>query len=60
MLIISQFAIIILLLCLTLANEIIDVPHYLFNDAPTLYSQRIGSVLKKEQNPFSVIFVDGL
>ncbi len=45
MLTLSQFAIIILLLCLTLANEVIDVPHYVFNDEPTLYSQRIGEVL---------------
>jgi len=44
MLTISQFAIIIFLLCLTLANEVIDVPHYVFNDAPTLYSQRMGEV----------------
>ena len=42
---ISQFAIFLLFLCLTLGNEIIDVPHYVFNDAPTLYSQRIGEII---------------
>ena len=42
---ISQVTIVILLLCLTLGNEMIDVPHYVFNDAPTSYSQRIGEVI---------------
>ena len=41
---ISQVAIVVILLCLTLGNEIIDVPHYVFNDAPTSYSQRIGEI----------------
>jgi hypothetical protein len=42
---ISQVAIVILLLCLTLGNEIIDVPHYVFADAATSYSQRIGEII---------------
>jgi hypothetical protein len=42
---ISQVAIIFSLLCLTLGNEILDIPHYVFNDAPTLYSQRFGEVI---------------
>jgi len=41
----SQLAAIVLLLCLTLANEVVDIPHYLFNDKPTLLSQRIGEAL---------------
>ena len=42
---ISQLAIVLLFLCLTLGNEIIDVPHHVFNDAPTLYSQRFGEII---------------
>ena len=41
---ISQFAIVFLFLFLTLGNEIIDLPHYVFNDAPTTYSQRSGEI----------------
>ena len=44
MLTISQLLVILLFLCLTLGNEIIDVPHYIFNDAPTSYSQRSGEI----------------
>jgi hypothetical protein len=43
--IITQLAVITLFLFLTLGNEIIDVPHYLFNDAPTSYSQRVGEIV---------------
>ncbi|MCG6974240.1 MAG: hypothetical protein LJE66_13945 [Desulfobacterales bacterium] len=42
---ISQLSVFLLLLCLTLGNEIIDVPHYVFHDAPTLYSQRTGEII---------------
>ena len=45
LLIITQFAVVLLFLGLTLGNEIIDVPHYLFNDAPTSYSQRVGEII---------------
>ena len=45
MLTISQLAIVLLFLCLTLGNEIVDIPHYIFNDAPTSYSQRIGEII---------------
>ncbi len=41
---ITQFAIVVTLLLLTLGNEILDLPHYFFRDAPTLYSQRIGEI----------------
>ena len=42
---ISQLSVFLLLLCLTLGNEIIDIPHYVFHDAPTLYSQRTGEII---------------
>ena len=29
---------------LTMANELLDIPHYLFRDAPTLFEQRRGEV----------------
>jgi hypothetical protein len=29
---------------LTMANELLDIPHYLFGDAPTLFEQRRGEV----------------
>jgi len=29
---------------LTLGNEIIDIPHYLFDDIPTSFSQRKGEI----------------
>jgi len=45
LLIITQFAVVLLFLGLTLGNEIIDVPHYLFNDAPTSYAQRVGEII---------------
>ena len=45
MLIMAQIAVVILFLCLTLGNEIIDVPHYIFNDTPTSYSQRLGEII---------------
>jgi hypothetical protein len=41
----SQVAIVFLFLCLTVGNEIIDIPHHVFNDAPTLYSQRYGEII---------------
>ena len=53
---ISQLAIFLLLLCLTLGNEIIDIPHYIFHDAPTLYSQRSGEIII-ELSIFSIVMV---
>ena len=41
----SQVITLILLIFLTLGNEIIDIPHYLFNNAPTTFSQRFGEVI---------------
>lgn len=45
LLIISQAIIVLLFLCLTLGNEIIDIPHYVFNDTPTSFSQRFGEII---------------
>ena len=42
---ITQLVVVVLFLCLTVGNEIIDLPHYLFNDAPTSYSQRVGEII---------------
>jgi len=42
---IFQVSIVILLLCLTLGNEILDIPHYVFNDTPTSFPQRIGEMI---------------
>jgi hypothetical protein len=49
-----QFGVAILFLCLTLGNEILDIPHYLFNDTPTSYSQRIGEMII-ELSVFSMV-----
>jgi hypothetical protein len=51
---IYQFCVAILFLCLTLGNEILDIPHYLFNDTPTSYSQRIGEMII-ELSVFSMV-----
>jgi hypothetical protein len=45
MLAITQLVVVVLFLCLTVGNEIIDIPHYIFNDAPTSYSQRVGEII---------------
>ena len=54
MLTICQLAVVLLFLFLTLGNEIIDIPHYVFNDAPTSYSQRYGEIIV-ELSIFAVI-----
>jgi len=40
-----QIIILLLFLFLTIGNEIIDIPHYIFNDIPTSYSQRYGEII---------------
>jgi len=42
---ISQVVIVLIFLCLTVGNDIVDIPHYVFNDAPTSYSQRLGEII---------------
>ena len=41
---IYQSIIIILFFCLTVGNEVLDIPHYVFHDAPSSVSQRLGEV----------------
>jgi len=45
LLVISQATVTILLLLLTLSNEFLDLPHYLFNDVSTSLSQRVGEIV---------------
>lgn len=40
----SQITVVLLFLFLTLGNEIVDIPHYVFGDAPTSYPQRLGEI----------------
>ncbi len=42
--------------CLTLANEVLDLPHYLFGDEPTTYLQRKGEIIFELLIYFIVIF----
>lgn len=44
MLTFAQAGIFLLFLCLTVGNEFVDIPHYVFGDAPTSYSQRLGEI----------------
>lgn len=39
-----QISILILFLALTFMNEFIDLPHFLFNDKATTWSQRLGEI----------------
>ena len=57
MLTISQLAVVLLFLCLTVGNEIVDVPHYVFNDAPTSYSQRFGEIMIELSIFFTVMAI---
>ncbi len=43
-LVFSQVIIAITFLFLTIGNEVIDIPHYVFGDAPTSYPQRSGEI----------------
>ena len=43
--IISQLSILLLLFAMTVSNEVIDLPHYIFGDAPTSYQQRVGEII---------------
>jgi len=56
MLTLSQLAVVLLFLFLTLGNEIIDIPHYVFNDSPASYPQRIGEITI-ELSIFSIIMI---
>ena len=41
---------------LTIANELLDLPHYLFGDEPTKFSQRRGEVIFEVFIYFIVLF----
>jgi len=57
MLIASQAMVFVLFLFLTLGNEIVDIPHYVFGDAPTMYSQRMGEIIIELSIFFIVIVI---
>jgi glucan phosphoethanolaminetransferase (alkaline phosphatase superfamily) len=42
---ISQILILLLLFFMTIANEMLDLPHYIFGDAPTSFQQRTGEIV---------------
>ena len=41
---------------LTVANEVLDIPHYLFGDEPTSFAQRKGEVIFEVLIYFLIIF----
>ena len=43
--VVSQFAIVLLFLAMTVSNEILDLPHYIFGDSPTSFEQRTGEII---------------
>jgi hypothetical protein len=43
--IISQLIILFFFLAMTISNEALDLPHYVFGDSPTSFQQRIGEVV---------------
>jgi hypothetical protein len=40
----TQFLILLMFLVLTISNELLDIPHFIFGDEPTSISQRSGEV----------------
>ena len=45
LIVLCQIIVVALFLVMTVVNEIFDVPHYVFADQATLYSQRAGEIL---------------
>jgi hypothetical protein len=43
--VISQLTILFLFLSMTISNEVLDLPHYIFGDLPTSFQQRTGEVV---------------
>ena len=43
--VISQFLVVFLFLAMTISNEILDLPHYIFGDRPTSFEQRTGEIV---------------
>ncbi len=44
LIIISQLTTLFVLFFMTISNEVLDLPHYIFGDAPTSFQQRSGEV----------------
>lgn len=44
LIIVSQLTILFVLFFMTISNEVLDLPHYIFGDAPTSFQQRSGEV----------------
>ena len=40
-----QLVVLFLFLAMTLSNEVLDLPHYVFGDSPTSSQQRMGEVI---------------
>jgi hypothetical protein len=59
-LIISQLIIVILLLFLTIGNEILDLPHLIFGDQPTSFGQRTGEIIIEVLIFATVLIIEGL
>ena len=43
--IISQLTILFVLFFMTISNEVLDLPHYIFGDTPTSFGQREGEIV---------------
>ena len=43
--VISQLIILFLFLAMTISNEVLDLPHYIFGDSPTSFQQRTGEIV---------------
>jgi len=54
--VISQLAILLLFVAMTVCNEVLDLPHLLFRDTPTSFDQRLGEVCT-ELAIFSIIMI---
>jgi hypothetical protein len=59
-LIISQLIVVILFLCLTIGNEILDLPHFIFGDKPTSFGQRTGEIIIEVVIFVTVMIIEGL
>ncbi len=51
------FVMLTVFLLLTITNEILDLPHYLFDDSPTTFPQRKGEVMSELLTYCLVIFL---
>jgi len=49
-----QVLILMIFLVLTIGNELLDIPHFLFGDEPTSISQRSGEVII-EMSIFAIV-----